>query len=425
MFKTAVSIAVGDELLSGIRKESNCSFLARLLHDAGWKLLRVEVIPDNLPRIVDVLDRWIGKTDMLVLSGGLGPTHDDKTRYALAEYLECGLSVDNELYNRVASRYEDSMRELVERSRPIQGLIPEEAAGVYNPAGSALGIFFEKNGTKVWSFPGVPFEYKAMVMQEIAPIFVSYDDTWTWESVSVVGIPESLAAERISDIVSDQRLHISILPSYGLVELVFRGEKNLVGAAVQKTRLKLAKYALPEGCATLPEAILSVGREKGLTLSCAESCTGGGIGAILTDLPGMSDVFAGSAVVYANEAKKKLLGVEQATLDTHGAVSEECVTRMALGAIRLYGTSLSVAVTGIAGPGGGSAEKPVGTVWFAVASQTDDNGNWICNSFPIHFSGERDVVRGRAIHTALLAAWRKMMEMPGSKQRRSNTAPAT
>jgi nicotinamide-nucleotide amidase len=179
--KTAILVAVGDELLSGIRRESNCSFLAWLLHDAGWKVTRMEVIPDDLPQIIGVLDRWIGKTDILVLSGGLGPTHDDKTRYALAEYLGCALNLDDALYDSVSARYEgNSVREYVERSRPIQGLVPEKAAGVYNPAGSALGIYFEKNGTKVWSFPGVPSEYKAMVRQELTPLLSSLPAARAW-----------------------------------------------------------------------------------------------------------------------------------------------------------------------------------------------------------------------------------------------------
>ena len=169
---------------------------------------------------------------------------------------------------------------------------------------------------------------------------------------------------------------------------------------------------LPDSCSTLPEAILAVGREKGLTLSCAESCTGGAVGAALTDLAGMSDVFMGSAVVYSNEAKKNLLGVGQAILDEHGAVSGECAESMARGALRLYGTSLSVAVTGIAGPGGGSAEKPVGTVWFAVASQT--GGHVECASFVGKFGGGRELVRERAVRVALGAVWHKMTEMPGS-----------
>ncbi|MCL2010324.1 MAG: CinA family protein [Synergistaceae bacterium] len=159
----------------------------------------------------------------------------------------------------------------------------------------------------------------------------------------------------------------------------------------------------------LPEAILAVGRAKSLTLSCAESCTGGAIGAYLTSLAGISDVFMGSAVVYSNEAKKKLLGVEQGILDEHGAVSGECAESMARGALELYGTSLAVAVTGIAGPGGGSAEKPVGTVWFAVASQTGDGVE--CASFVRSLGGDRELVRERAVRIALGAVWRKMNEM--------------
>ena len=414
--KTAILVAVGDELLSGIRSEGNCSFLARFLHDAGWKVLHMEVIPDDLPRMVEVLKRWVGKTDLLVLSGGLGPTHDDKTRYAIAEYLGCGLAVDDALYDRVSARYEGNpLRNIVEHSRPAQGLVPEKTAGVYNPVGSALGIYFEKNGTKVWSFPGVPFEYKALVEQELTPLLSSRGDGWTWKSISIMDVPESLVAERASEIVADPCLHISILPSFGLVEFVIRGEKELVDSAVREVRSRFAGDVLPEGCFTLPEAILALGREKGLTLSCAESCTGGAVGAYLTDLAGMSDVFIGSAVVYANDAKKNLLGVEQAILDAHGAASGECVESMAKGALRLYGTSLSVAVTGIAGPGGG-AEKPVGTVWFAVASQAGSAGNSVeCTSFTRRLHGGRGPVRERAVRIALGAVWRKMTEMPSPR----------
>jgi len=370
----------------------------------------MEVIPDELPQIEEVLERWIGKTDILVLSGGLGPTHDDKTRFALAEYLGCSLAVDNALYDRVSARYEGSpLRSTVESSRSIQGLVPMAAEGVYNPAGSALGIYFEKNGTRVWSFPGVPFEYKAMAIQELTPLLSSNPGTWTWKSVSIADVPESAAALEVREVVADSRLHISILPSFGLVEFVIRGERELVESAVREIHSKFPENALPDGCSTLPEAILAVGREKGLTLSCAESCTGGALGASLTDLPGISDVFMGSAVVYNNEAKIELLGVEQSVLEAHGAVSKECAESMAKGALQLYGTSLSIAVTGIAGPGGGSAEKPVGTVWFAIASQVGNKTE--CTSFMRRLSGERSPVRERAVRVALSSVWRKMEEM--------------
>jgi nicotinamide-nucleotide amidase len=372
----------------------------------------MEVVPDDLPSIVAALERWVGKAELLVFSGGLGPTHDDKTRYALAEYLKCGLSVNDALYDRVAARFEGTpSRAVIERSRPIQGLVPEGAQGVYNPAGSALGIRFEKMGTRVWSFPGVPFEFKAMVRQELTPFLFREGEgpARVWKSVSVIGVPESLAVERVPEIVADQRLHVSVLPSFGLVEFVIRGEGLLVESAVRTLRERFVDSVLPEGCATLPEAILALGREKGLTLSCAESCTGGSVGAALTDVPGSSAVFAGSAVVYSDEAKKELLYVEPALLDRYGAVSGECAESMARGALARYKTSLAIAVTGIAGPDGGSEEKPVGTVWFAQASWVGDKVE--SYSFGRHLDGERELVRERAARIALTTAWRRICDM--------------
>ena len=388
--KTAVLVAIGDELLSGIRREGNCASLAWLLHDAGV----------------------MGKTDLLVFSGGLGPTHDDKTRYALAEYLKCGLSVDDVLYDRVAARFEGtSLKEVIEGSRPIQGLLPVEAQGVYNPAGSALGIHFEKLGTRVWCFPGVPFEFKAMVQQELTP-FLSQEKrepVWGWKSAAVIGVPESLAVRQVSEVIEDERLHVSVLPSFGLIEFVVRGEAPLVESAVRTIRERFAGSVLPEGCATLPEAILAVGREKGLTLSCAESCTGGLLGAALTDVPGSSAVFAGSMVTYSDKSKENLLDVEPALLRRYGAVSGECAESMARGALERYKTSLAVAVTGIAGPDGGTEEKPVGTVWFGEASRTGDAME--SHSFCRRLEGDRDLVRERAVRIALTAAWRRMCEL--------------
>ncbi|MDR1648712.1 MAG: nicotinamide-nucleotide amidohydrolase family protein [Synergistaceae bacterium] len=413
--KSAVLVAVGDELLSGIRREGNCAFLARLLHDAGWTVECVEIVPDDLPRVVDVLDRWVGKAGLLVMSGGLGPTHDDKTRWALAEYLGCGLAVDDALYDRVAARYRGTDREtLVERSRSTQGLVPNAAQGVYNPAGSALGVYFEKSGTKVWSFPGVPSEFEAMTRQELTPLLTrERDGSFAWGSAAVAGVPESVLVGRVPEIVADSRLHISVLPSFGLVEFVVRGEPELVDASLRTLRERFEGDVLPEGCATLPQAILKTGVEKGLTLSCAESCTGGLVGAALTEVPGSSGVFMGSAVVYSNAAKGKLLSVDRMVLEEKGAVSRECAEAMAEGARALYGTSVAVAVTGIAGPGGASvSEKPdksVGTVWFAVASLID--GGVECRSFMRKLGEERALVRERAVRTALAAVWRRMKEM--------------
>ncbi|GHV47783.1 putative competence-damage inducible protein [Synergistales bacterium] len=422
--KTAALVAIGDELLSGIRREGNCSFLSRLLHDAGWNLERIEVVPDELRCVEDVLNRWIGKVDILVMSGGLGPTHDDKTRFAVAQYLKCELALDNAQYDRVLSRYGEDFRELLEKTRNIQALIPVEAKGVYNPAGSALGIFFERSGTKVWVFPGVPFEYKAMARAEILPVITSgRDESYTWKSAAISGVPESLVAERVPELVADWRLHISILPSFGLVEFVIRGEKALVESSYRLMYERFQSEILPYDCVTLPEAILKIGKDKNLTISFAESCTGGLLGAALTDLPGSSRVFIGSAVVYSNEAKKRVLGVSDNILSAFGAVSKECAEAMAKGALALYDTSISVAVTGIAGPDGGSEEKPVGTVWFAVASKKASENEIECASFVRNIGGgygsdvrrsdsqdpdRRALIRERTVRVALTAAFGEM-----------------
>ena len=280
---------------------------------------------------------------------------------------------------------------------------------------------FERSGTQVWSFPGVPFEFKAMTRQELAPLLARERGPYAWDSVAVIGVPESVLIERVPDIVADSRLHISILPSFGLVEFVVRGERALVEASVKTLRARLRDDVLPEGCTTLSQAILKTGLEKKLTLSCAESCTGGLAGAALTDVPGSSGVFVGSAVVYSNEAKEKFLGVSRSVLESQGAVSGECAEAMAEGALALYGTSVAVAVTGIAGPGGGAPDsenpgKSVGTVWFAVASRTDERndggrGGIECRSFVRKLGEERALVRERAVRTALTAAWRRMKEM--------------
>ncbi|GHS95614.1 CinA-like protein [Synergistales bacterium] len=425
--KTAALVAIGDELLSGIRRETNCSFLARLLHDAGWEVRRAELVPDELSCVEDALNRWVGKVDMLVMSGGLGPTHDDKTRFAVAQYLKCELALDDTQYNRVLSRYDAYIRELLEKTRDMQALIPVSAKSVYNPAGSALGIFFERSGTKVWVFPGVPFEYKAMVRQEISSLITSSrDGLYCWKSVAIVDVPESLVVARVPELVADERLHISILPSFGLVEFVIRGEKSLVEASIRVMYERFEREILPVGCVTLSEAILRQGKDKNLTISFAESCTGGLLGANLTDLPGSSSVFIGSAVVYSNEAKKRVLGVSDDILRTFGAVSKECVEAMAKGALALYDTSISVAVTGIAGPDGGSEEKPVGTVWFAVAFKSPYGDKTECESFTRNLGGgygtdvkrsdsqdpdRRALIRERTVRVALTAAWEKIASL--------------
>ena len=399
--KTAVLAAVGDELLSGVRREGNCAALAWRLHDAGWRVERIEVVPDEPDLIVGLLRHWVGRTDLLVLSGGLGPTHDDRTREALSVYLDSPLRREDALYDRVVGRYDGERRDALEHVRPSQSLVPASAQGLYNPEGSALGIAFEQLGTRVLSLPGVPSEFAAMVRQELSELFVP---SHRWASVVLAGVSELRAVGRVPEVIADPALQVSVLPSFASVELIVRGDPDRVRAAERLVRERFPDDALPAGCAALQEAVLHEARTGGLTVSCAESCTGGLVQGALTSVPGSSDAFLGGVVTYSNEAKRKILGVPPEILERHGAVSAECARAMAEGALRLYGTDLAVSVTGIAGPEGGSAEKPVGTVWFAVARV--GGGGVQSSAFLRHLRGDRDGVRERAVGCALSALWR-------------------
>ena len=169
MLRSAALLAIGDELLSGLRHDTNCSWLAARLHDAGVPVRGIQVLPDQDEPILEALGRWIGKVDLLVLSGGLGPTHDDRTRGALARYLGTSLKADNEAYDRIVSRYHGPFRDRVEASRGIQSLVPEGALSLHNPQGSALGVLFAAEGTQVLALPGVPWEFRAMASESVLP----------------------------------------------------------------------------------------------------------------------------------------------------------------------------------------------------------------------------------------------------------------
>jgi Predicted nucleotide-utilizing enzyme related to molybdopterin-biosynthesis enzyme MoeA len=234
-------LAIGDELLSGIRGDTNCTWLASRLHDAGVPVRGIQVLPDDEGPILEALGRWVGKVEFIVLSGGLGPTHDDRTREALARYLGVGLKPDEEAYDRIVSRFAEPLKSRIEATRSTQSLIPVGARGLFNSQGSALGISFSAHGTEVFAFPGVPWEFRAMAEESFLPRIRNLS---SWKQVLVAGWPESLLAEKLKGTLEDAALHVSILPSAGLVTLVFRGEAEKVEAAVSRVRGELPSDCL-------------------------------------------------------------------------------------------------------------------------------------------------------------------------------------
>ncbi len=397
--KSAVLAAIGDELLSGARLEKNASFMAKHFHNHGWNVKRIEVISDEESEILSLLSRWVGNTDLLIISGGLGPTHDDKTRYAIAKYLDCELSPNDDMYNMVLERVKDYPERYAytEKCRNPQAYIPVKCSAVFNPVGFALGMKFQQDGTTVIALPGVPLEYQAMTRQELPEIFAP---SHTWASVIILGLPEMTIAEKIPEVINNPSLHISILPASPQVELIIRGSPELVDEAEKLTRSRFDNV-LPRGCLSLSEAVIHEARTHGVKIACAESCTGGLVGEQITAIAGSSDVFNGSCVTYSNEAKQNILGVKSETLASFGAVSEECAREMAEGALRIYDADYAVSTTGIAGPDGGSESKPVGTVWFGLASKNGES-----HSFMKKLPGNRGEVRTRAVRFALCELWK-------------------
>ncbi len=401
--KQAILIALGDELLSGARREGNCGWLANRLALAGWRVLRMEIIPDGLGVLEETLSLHVGKADLVVVSGGLGPTHDDCTRTALARFLGVPLQIDHAAYDTILSRYPAELKTTLEMCRSSQGAIPEGTFSIHNPRGSALGIYFIKDTTRIFAFPGVPEEFKAMAEQELAADLLLNDRCML--SVIVVGWPEVLLKDRIGHITANPSLNISILPSPGTVEIILRGAPAAIDEAAHNLRALFPGDCLSEGCFSTAQDLLLTARRKGLTVACAESCTGGLVGAALTDIPGSSDVFLGSAVCYSNAAKQSVLSVSENTIKEYGAVSGECALEMARGAKNQFGSDVALAVTGVAGPAGGTDSKPVGTVWFALAGARAER------AFVYNFSGDRNQIRIRATHTALAALRKAILEM--------------
>ncbi len=400
--RKAALVAVGDELLRGIGREENCRYTAEKLTALGWEIAGMEIVADDVKAIVDVCRHWIGSVDLLVFSGGLGPTHDDKTRNALATFLGTEL-LPTALFDEVIKRYEGDLerKSRVEGLRSTQGAIPASTEAIFNPLGTALGIRFDHSGTRILALPGVPWEFRAMADEA----FSSLERGSTVSTkIRVIGMGETVLSSRISPLLADASLTVSILPSPEGVTVVLRGEEAAVLSGEKTMRHLLPCDCLPPGVATLEEALVRAAEARGVTFATAESCTGGLVAARITDVPGCSAVFKGGVVCYADDIKRRLLGVSEAVLREDGAVSERCVLAMAEGARTVCRGDMAVAVTGIAGPSGGSPRKPVGTVWVGIA---DERGS----EATLHrLFGDRSFVRARTAALALEWLWRRVKE---------------
>lgn len=364
-------ITIGDEILIGQIVDTNSAWISEKMTEAGFEIEEKQAIGDNAEQIKNTITDTFNRVDVILMTGGLGPTKDDITKKTLCEYFDTELIYNNDVLKNIKTLFAGRTVNDLTRN---QAYVPENCTVIQNKVGTAPITWFDYKGKVLVSMPGVPFEMKYVMENEIIPrLHKKYDIEAYLKKVFIVGgYTESALAMHIADFENNlpKGFGLAYLPSIGLMKLrlFIKGEQYRPEFDKQIKKLEniLGNAILAERDIPLEQILGERLFEKGLTLSTAESCTGGNIAHLITSIAGSSNYFKGSVVSYSNEAKINLLHVSQNTLDLFGAVSEEVVQEMASGACRVLNTDCSIAVSGIAGPDGGSVDKPVGTVWVCT-----------------------------------------------------------
>ena len=375
----ATIITIGDELLIGQVVDTNSCFIGRKFGDCGIRIVERCSIGDDADTIVATLDRVLTKSEIVIITGGLGPTKDDLTKHTLARYFGCKLVRDEATYQFVEQMLARRGIELNELNQ-AQALVPESCTVLPNRNGTAPGMWFDTtDGKVVISLPGVPFEMEELITGEVIPRLTERFALRSnvHKTLITFGMAESVLAATIAeweDALPEQ-LHLAYLPNAKSIRLrlscydVDREEGQLIiDKAFEELERIIPDYIMGYEGASVAEEVAKLLKERGVTLAVAESCTGGRIANTFTSMAGSSEYFLCGVVSYANSAKQNILGVEADTLQQYGAVSQQVAEQMAEGVRRVAGSDYAIATTGIAGPTGGSETKPVGTVWIAIAT---------------------------------------------------------
>ncbi len=399
----AIIVTIGDEILLGQILDTNSRFAAAALAQLGIETVQMLSVADTPQQIRCAADMALKQADIVIMTGGLGPTKDDLTKKTLADYFGTRLVFNEQAYKWVeefVSHYPKGSMNLYNKN---QALLPEKCLLLRNRKGTASGMWFEKDGRVLVSLPGVPFEAEHLIKDEVIPRLEKRlaGDLLRYKMLTVLDVPESELAMGLNEYESHlpAGLGLAYLPSAGFVRLRLTA-KGPAEKQLEKywSRLKqaLAGRKFTEAAQGAPEDVFAQEIARlGVTVAAAESCTGGNIARLITAVPGASRYFLGGVVSYANEVKIAVLGVSAADLQKYGAVSESVARQMAQGVRKLTGADFAVATTGVAGPDGGSAEKPVGTVWIAVAGPGETHAQLF------HFSATRERNIAKASFKAL------------------------
>ena len=405
-------VTIGDELLLGFTVDTNSAHLARELAAIGVEITHRSSVGDNAADIAGAVKQALDRTGAVITTGGLGPTADDVTKPSIAALFGKAMYRDESIVDSMKARWARLKRTgAFPESNIAQAMIPDGAVILPNRHGSAPGIWLEdERGRWVAMLPGVPREMRGLLADELLPRIRALVESQSHGEAPVIksrtlrttGVAESALADQLGELARGvDGMGVAFLPSVDSVDLrvTVRGvpaaeADAMLQAAVLKLRNSAGRYVYGEEGADLAEIVLAACRKRGLRLAVAESCTGGMLGTRLTAVPGSSDVFLGGVIAYDNSVKRELLGVTDADLEQHGAVSGEVASAMAGAVRRMLKADIGIGITGVAGPGGGTSAKPVGMVWVAIAGLRDE-------ARCLRLFGTRDEVRQRASQAAL------------------------
>jgi len=397
-------ISIGDELLIGQTINTNAAWLGKELSLIGLSVKRCTVISDDKEVIKAAVDESLKRSDLVLITGGLGPTKDDITKHTLCEYFDTTLEINAEVLARVEQFFKNRGRQMLEVNIQ-QAALPKSAIILHNFHGTASGMWFDKNGSVLISMPGVPYEMKGIMKDEVFPrlkerfkISSIYHST-----ILLQGIGESFLADQIQeweDRVRTLGLGLAYLPSTGIVKLRLTSKYGVADSGVINDFFREIKEQFPKNYfgneeETLNEVVGKLLKSKDKTLGTVESCTGGSLANHIVSVSGASNYFKGSFLTYSNELKNKIDGVSNDSLKEYGAVSESVALQMAMNGRERLGVDYCLSTTGVAGPDGGSDEKPVGTIWIGIA------GPNFANAYKFQFGNHRDRNIEMTVLTAL------------------------
>ncbi len=399
-------LTIGDELLIGQVIDTNSAWLADSLSELGFEVTKILSISDSSQAIAEAVNELMGQSDLVISTGGLGPTSDDRTKPTLCELFGGQLMLHAPSLSLIEQIFHKRGLPLTETNKN-QALIPSSCTPILNYHGTAPGMIFRKGNCFLISLPGVPFEMKNMFTEGVRP-FIEQNFTLpaiVRVTVNTFGIPESFLSDKLKDFekyLADRSIALAYLPSPSGIRLRLTATgdnkgrlSNLLDMAVNELKGLIGENIFGFNDETLPSVVSKRLRGKNATLAVAESCTGGYISHLITQLPGSSDIYKGGIVAYSNEIKQNVLGVSHDLLISHGAVSQPVVEAMLDGTLRVFQSEYAIAVSGIAGPTGTTAGKPVGTTWIGVASRETRRVELYT------FGNLREVNIQRAAYTAL------------------------